>query len=359
MSTISLRHLGASFLEDLRHPRGYLTLAAFLLATQAPRVLPTDFVHMFVLTFIIGVAAIAWNVIGGFGGQFSLGNSMFFGVAAYTLAILLVRFEWGFLPAVAVAFGASLVTAVIVGYPSFQLTGHYFALATITVVEGLRFLTRFLNDVTGGAQGYSLVPALTRGVPALDLERQSYFLVALTIFFLAFLVSVAVRRSKLGYYLMALRDDQLAAESVGIDVARYKMLGWFVTATLTAVAGITYATYVQYLAPAYSFSITQSVLYAVIPIIGGIGTLAGPVIGTLLMVPLEHLAIDRFGGRYGAITYVVYGALLIVLIVYAPEGLHPKLKRIAGPVNEVLPTIGGSAADADPDADEVETGRSD
>lgn len=330
-------------MDDLRQPKGYLTLLAILLATQIPQVIPTDFVHMLILTFIIGMAAIGWNIIGGYGGQFSLGNAMFFGVAAYTMALLLVEFEWGFIPAVLAGFIMALVVAIIVGYPSFELTGHYFALATITIVEGLRFLTRYLNELTGGAQGFSLVPALTRGVVALDLSRNTYYLVAFGLFIFAFVVSLFVRRSKLGYYLMAIRDDQLAAASVGIDVSRYKMIGWLVSAALTAIAGIMYATYVQYLVPSYSFSITQSVLFAVIPIIGGIGTVAGPVIGTFLIVPLEHIAIDQFGGRYGSITYVVYGIVLIVLIFYAPDGLRPKLASMTRPVTDALPKLGGTA----------------
>jgi branched-chain amino acid transport system permease protein len=341
---ISLRSFGASLVDDLRHPRGYLTVLAFILATQLPQFIPGEYVHMLILTFIIGMAAVAWNIIGGFGGQFSLGNSMFFGISGYTLGILLVRFEFGFVPAVVVALGLSLVAALIVGYPSFQLTGHYFALATITIVEGLRFLVRYFNEFTGGAQGYSLIPALVRGVTVLDYGRNAYYLAALTLFMFAFIVSVWVRRSKVGYYLMALRDDQLAAASLGINVARFKMIGWLVTALLTGVAGVMYATYIQFLSPGFSFSITQSVLYAVIPIIGGIGTLAGPVIGTFLMVPLEHIAQTQYGGTYGAITYVVYGVLLILLIIYAPEGLRPKLKAIADPIAKVLPTIGSSSS---------------
>lgn len=350
MVPINLRRFGSSLLDDLRRPRGYLTVLVFLAATQLPRFIATEYVHMMVLTYIIGMAAIGWNIIGGFGGQFSLGNSMFFGVSAYTLAILMVQFEFGFFPAALLAIVLALVAAIIVGYPSFQLTGHYFALATITIVEGLRFLVRYFNDFTGGAQGFSLIPAMIRGVAILDMERYTYYLMALALFGFAFLVSVWVRRTKVGYYLMALRDDQLAAESLGINVARYKMLGWLITAGLTAIAGIMYATYIQFLSPGYSFSITQSILYAVIPIIGGIGTVAGPVIGTFLMVPLEHITQTQFGGKFGAITYVGYGAFLILLIIYAPEGLRPKLKAIADPIAERLPSIGTPARE--PKSDE-------
>jgi branched-chain amino acid transport system permease protein len=356
VSPINSLRFASSLVDDLRQPRGYLTLLVLLVASQLPRFIPSEYVHMLILTYIIGVAAIAWNIIGGFGGQFSLGNSVFFGVSAYTLGVLMVQFEFGFVPAALIAIGLSLVTALLIGYPSFQLTGHYFALATITVVEGMRFLVRYFNDFTGGAQGYSLVPALTRGVTVLDLERNTYYLIALGLFVFAFLVSVWVRRSKVGYFLMALRDDQLAAASIGINVPRFKMIGWIVTACLTALAGIMYAVYIQFLSPGFSFSITQSVLYAVIPIIGGIGTIAGPVIGTLLMVPLEHISQTEFGGTYGAITYVVYGIILILLIIYAPEGLRPKLKVVADPLANALPTFGDPSSDDDPQSDESESG---
>lgn len=354
MSPINSLRFASSLVDDLRQPRGYLTLLVLLVASQLPRFIPSEYVHMLILTYIIGVAAIAWNIIGGFGGQFSLGNAVFFGVSGYALGIMMVQFEFGFVPAALIAISLSLVTALIIGYPSFQLTGHYFALATITVVEGMRFLVRYFNDFTGGAQGYSLVPALTRGVTVLNLGRNTYYLIALGLFMFAFLVSVWVRRSKVGYYLMALRDDQLAASSLGINVSRFKMIGWLITAGLTGLAGVMYGVYVQFLSPGYSFSITQSVLYAVIPIIGGIGTLAGPVIGTLLMVPLEHISQTEFGGTYGAITYVVYGIILILLIIYAPEGLRPKLKIVADPIANALPTFGEPSTGPGPQSDESE-----
>lgn len=352
MFPINLRSFGGSLLSDLGRPRGYLTLLALLVATQLPAILPLEYVHMLVLTFVIGTAAIAWNIIGGYGGQFSLGNAMFFGIGAYTLGILLVRYETGYFTAVLAAIALSLVVAIIVGYPSFQLTGHYFALATITIVEGLRFLARYLQDLTGGAQGFSLVPAMLRGVEPLGYTRTEYYLPALALFTFTFLVSVWVRRSKLGYYLMALREDQLAAQSLGINVARYKMYGWLVSAALTAMAGILYATYNQFLDPDFSFSITQSVLYAVIPIIGGIGTVAGPVVGTLLMVPFEHFVVTEFGGEYGAVTYMLYGISLILLIIFAPEGLVPKFRFVGERLVERLPTFGSDRETTEVDESE-------
>lgn len=315
------------------------------MASLLPFVLPVSLVHMLILTYIVGVAAVGWNVIGGYGGQFSLGNGVFFGMTGYTMGILLVHYELSFGLALAAGLAATIVTALVVGYPTFTLTGHYFALATITVVEGLRFLARYFQDLTGGAQGMSVIPAAMRGVPALNLPRLAYYQLALALFVLAVALSAWIRYRRLGYYLMALRDDQLAAASVGIDVSRYKMYGWLVSAVLTGAAGAMYTVYIQFLDPDFMFSITQSILFAVIPIIGGIGTVSGPVIGTLLMVPLQHFTVTELGGRFGALTYIGYGVLLILLIMYAPEGFAPRLASAGRWLEARLP---GADEDAEP-----------
>ncbi|MFB6170458.1 MAG: branched-chain amino acid ABC transporter permease [Haloarculaceae archaeon] len=349
----------------LGQPGVYLSLVLVLLAAVLPAFTSTKLftvsgftlgissstVHMLLLTYIVGMAAIAWNVIGGFGGQFSLGNGVFMGVSAYTAGILAVTYDVPFVAALALGLVLTLLLAVVIGYPSFQLTGHYFALATITIVEGVRFLTRHFRDLTGGANGFSLIPAgvgdggdfflkLNRVVDwdAMGLSpKTGYYWLGLGLFVLAVAWSAHIRYSKLGYYLRALKDDQMAAQAVGIDVPRYKMYGWLVTAFLTGLSGGVYAAYIQYLDPGFMFSITESVRFAVIPIIGGIGTIAGPVIGTLVMVPIQHVAVTELGGKYGALTYVVYGVLLIVLIMYAPNGFRPLIAPYAKKVADAFP----------------------
>ncbi len=192
-----------------------------------------------------------------------------------------------------------------------------------------------------GERGFSLVPATVTGEPLLNLSQVQYYHLALVFMVVALLISAYVRYSKLGYYLMAISDDQTAASSLGINVPRYKMYGWLVTAVLTGVAGALYTSYVQYLAPNYMFSVTQSVLYAITPVIGGAGTILGPVVGTFLIYPLQHIAITEFGGAYGAVTYMVYGALLIILIVYAPEGLLPKVAFAGRWIEDRAPSVLG------------------
>ncbi|WP_318568016.1 branched-chain amino acid ABC transporter permease [Salinigranum marinum] len=321
----------------LARPPVYLGIALVIAAAFLPGVLATKWVHLLILTYIITVAAISWNLIGGFGGQISLGNSVFFGLTGYSIGILMVTFELPYIVAFAVGMVLTVMAALVIGYPSFKLTGHYFALATITVVEGMRFLARYFRDFTGGERGFSLVPATVTGDPLLNLSQTGHYRLALGLLVVAFLMSVWFRYSKIGYYMMAIRDDQVAASSLGIDVPRYKMYTWLLCAVLTGLAGAMYATYIQYLDPQYMFSVNQSVLYAITPVIGGAGTLLGPIIGTFLVFPMQHMAITEFGGAYGSATYMVYGALLIVLIVYAPDGVLPKLRFIGEWVNRHAP----------------------
>jgi branched-chain amino acid transport system permease protein len=331
-------------LNLLGQPRVYLSLGVLAVAALFPVFLSSTLQNMLILTFIIGTGAIAWNIIGGYGGQFSLGNGVFFGASAYTLTILLTNLEQGLIVAFSASILVTLLIALVIGYPAFRLRSHYFALATIVVVEGFRFLVRHFRDFTGGERGISVAPARVRGVPLLDLTGGEYYLLGLALFAGAALLSAYIRYSKLGYYLMAIRDDQQAAAAVGIDTAKYKMYGWLVSAFLTGLAGVMYALYVQYLSPNFMFGITQSVLLAVIPIIGGVGTITGPVIGALLMWPLLHIVTTQYGGQYGAVAYMGYGTILILMIMYAPDGIVAQLKARAARIEQRLPifTVGDS-----------------
>ena len=212
-------------LNLLGQPRVYMSLAIVAVAAFAPMLVSSSIQRMLVLTFIIGTGAIAWNVIGGYGGQFSLGNGVFFGASAYVLAILLINFEQGLAVALPASLLATLLIAVVIGYPAFRLRSHYFALATIVVVEGARFLVRHFRDITGGEVGISLAQARVRGVATLGFTDLQYYLLGLALFAGAAFLSAYIRYSKLGFYLMAIRDDQQAAAAVGIDTSKYKMYG--------------------------------------------------------------------------------------------------------------------------------------
>jgi len=315
-------------------------------------VLPAFQTHILILVFLTGTGAVGWNIIGGFGGQFSLGNAMFFGVGGYTTAILLVDHGVSGWVGMAVGVLLAVALAVAVGYPSFLLSGHYFALATIAVVEGLWFLSLYFDGLTGGSRGYSVavepsLASMTFG------SRASYFYLAYALFLAAVLVSIRIRNSKLGYYLLAIRENQDAAQSLGIDATKYKMYGFVVSAVLTAMAGSLYAVYLQFLFPEGMFSLDESIVYALTALVGGLGTVAGPILGTFLIVPLEQYVTTVLGARTGALSYVGYGLVLILVIMYAPGGLVSQVGGVTDRIEAAFPTFGdpGAGSDGGPDGD--------
>ena len=326
------------YANRLGEPRIYLPIALAVLVSFVPFVMSSFFVHIFILMFITGTGAIAWNIIGGFGGQFSLGNAMFLGIGGYSTGILLVDYGQSAWVGIAVGVVLAVVLAVVVGYPAFKLSGHYFALATIAVVEGLWYLSLYFRDITRGSTGFSVVAE--DGFSTLMFSsREPYFYLAYLLFLSAFVVSIKVRYSRIGYYLLAIRENEDAAEAIGIDTAKYKLYGFVISAILTAIAGGIYAVYINFLYPDSMFSLDESLLYALVTLIGGTGTIAGPIIGTALLVPLEQYATTVFGGDFGALSYIVYGMLLIAFIMYAPEGLVDRLSYVGEYIEDVAPSF--------------------
>lgn len=321
----------------------YLPLAGLLLALAVPLFVSSYIIHIFLLMFITGIGAIAWNIIGGFGGQFSLGNAVFYGLGAYSTAILVTDHQINIAFAVIVGILLAVLTAVIVGLPTFELTGHYFALATIAVVEGMFYLSRYFDDLTGGSQGYTVLaePWLAK----LMVDKSATFYIFLTFFVIAILISVWVRYSKLGYYLLAIREDQDAAAALGVNTTKYKLYGFVLSAGMTAFAGSMHAVYNTFLFPGAAFSLNLSILYALIALIGGMGTIAGPIVGTVFMVSIQQYVTTVIGGDVGALAYVGYGVLLIAMIIFAPEGLVNRLSFVGTWLKDVFPEVGTNAED--------------
>lgn len=330
-------------LNALGTPKVYLSIFVLLLSLAIPLVSSTYIIHVFILVFVTGIGAVAWNIIGGFGGQFSLGNAVFYGIGAYSTAILVTNHGLNVFAAGAIAILLSVVVAVVIGFPTFKLSGHYFALATIAVLEGMFYLIRYFGDITGGSQGFTVIapPWLSR----LMLDRVSTFYIFLSFFVAAILVSVWVRYSKLGYYLLAIREDQDAAAALGVNTTRYKIYGFVLSAAMTAFAGSIHAVYTTFLSPGGAFSLDLSILYALIALIGGMGTILGPIVGTMFMVPIQQYVTTVLGGNLGSLAYVGYGVLLILVVIYAPEGIVNRLSSVGKYVNDVFPEVNFDAED--------------
>jgi branched-chain amino acid transport system permease protein len=278
------------------------------------------YLDIVVQVYMWAAAAVAWNLLGGYAGQFSLGHSAFFGIGAYTSTLLLL--QTGLTPWIGMLAGGALsaLFALVIGYLAIRLRGPFFTLATIALAEVLQILAVYFRDLTGGSQGLSLPFAASVARFTFD-DKRAYALAALGFLLLALLVTFLIERSRLGYYLVAIREEEEAARAVGVPVLRMKLIVTATSAYLTAMVGTFYAQYVLWIEPAHTFSLDVSVQFALMAIIGGLGTLLGPVIGAALIIPLNMFLRAWLGSSLAGLYLVVYGVVLILVVLYARQGL--------------------------------------
>ncbi len=299
-------------------------LLAIVPALAATFITDKFYLHVLIMMCFYAAASLAWNIVGGFAGQLSLGHAAFFGIGAYTSSLLFVNN--GISPWLGMLVGAALATVVaaIVGYPSFRLRGPFFTLVTIAFAEVARILAINAHDLTKGSIGLSVPfrPALQNFIFR---ETSTYAYVALAFMLIMVLVSLWIERSRLGYYLAALREDEDAAYALGINTARYKLVAVLISAFFTSLAGTFYAQYILYIEPFQVFSLDFSVLLAMMAIIGGLGTVWGPVAGAFLVTPLGEFLRARIGSELQGLHLVIYGTVLIVVVILLPGGIVPSL----------------------------------
>jgi branched-chain amino acid transport system permease protein len=278
---------------------------------------------------------VAWNLMGGYAKQLSLGHAAFFGLGAYTSTILLIRFEispWvGMLAGGVVAMLASLP----IGALCFRLRGPYFAIATIATAQVLMLLFLKFRDFAWGAEG-TTIPNLGDAPLMMQFDGKiPYYYIALALLTIGLLITYAIERSWIGYYLVAVGEDEDAAEAVGVDALRMKRYIYLISAFLTALAGTFYVQYIYFIDPNVAFSFNVSVEAALVSIVGGIGTLWGPVLGTVLLETTSALLQSWLGSGRGGVQLTVYSLILIAVILYRPAGLIGVLTDIAARVVKV------------------------
>lgn len=280
-----------------------------------------------VITLLYAYLALSWNVLGGIAGQLSLGHAAYFGIGAYTSTWLFVNL--GVSPWIGMWGGALLAigAAVIVGMSCLHLRGAYFALATIATSMVLKTLVENADQLLGGPRGMEVT--LLRDAPwqFQHTRKEFYYVIALVFTGVALFVNHRILRSRFGYYLAAVRNDQEAALALGVPTTRYKLMAAIISAGMTALGGTFYAQFVLYISPDKVFGANLSVIIAVVCIIGGRGTLWGPVLGALLLLPGEELARAMTGGMVG-MDMMLYGLLLMLVIHYEPQGLMAILRRL-------------------------------
>jgi branched-chain amino acid transport system permease protein len=260
------------------------------------------------VTLLWTTASVAWNLLGGFGGQVSFGFAVFYGLGAYAAA-LAINQGAGPLLAIAAAAAVAALASALVGLPTFRLRGPYFAIATIGVSEAVRVVMSNLA-VTGGASGYRVAE---RG-PFRQLE---HFYGALALAVLAVAVSMVVRRSRLGLALVAIREDEEAAADLGVNPFRAKLAAHALAAALTGAAGGLHARYAAFIHPQGEFSFATSVAILLMPIIGGVGTIWGPVVGAVVYGVIQEEVVASFPRLH----LLIYGLLLMLIVLFQPAGI--------------------------------------
>jgi len=309
-----------------------LLLGLFLVAALAVPLVARLPYHrdLVIKVLLFGMLAQAWNILAGYCGQISLGHAVFFGTGAYTSTVL--QMTWGMNPWVGLLAGVVLAVALsqVIGYPCFRLRGHYFAIATIAVGEIVQTLA--LNwEAIGAARGLSL-PIRPDSIAAFQFHRNKYpyYYIVLALLLACLAVSAWIERSRLGYYFRAIREDPEAAASVGIPVTRYKLIAMAFSAAFVAAGGTFYAQYVLFLDPESAMPLSLSILICLLAVVGGVGTLWGPLVGAEVLIPLSELTRVQFGGTGRAVDLIIYGALLTAVAVYQPAGLAGFFRRAWG-----------------------------
>ncbi len=295
---------------------------AIAAALAGPAVADDAMLRTLAGVFMFGGLASAWNIIGGFTGYASFGNVVFFGLGGYTIAVLMVHARLSFWAALSVAVAVGAVYAALVGLPVLRLRGHYFAIATLGVAEGTREVVLNLPDLTGGGAGISL-PVLGAQAVTSSPGNTGFYYLFLAAMGVAVAVAFAVSRSRFGYALAAIRDDEQGAAATGINTTRAKLAAFALSGALTSLIGALFAFQQVAIYPERLFSVEITVLMVAMAVIGGLGTVVGPVIGA---VGLQLLA-EYLRQRYLGLHLIVFGSLLVAVVVLMPEGMMSKLSQ--------------------------------
>ncbi len=306
---------------------GWLAIAVALLLY--PWILTGPFYERMGADLLLAaIAAAAWNILGGYAGQISVGHAVFYGIGAYVP--LLVYTHWQLPPVLGIPAGilVSLAVAAVIGVPTFRLQGHYFSMATIAVAELVRIVVGNW-DFVGAAIGL-MGPAVPRSL--LDLSFKSavpYYYIFLAVLAAILALTAHLERGRMGYYWRAIRAGERAARSLGVPVRRYKLYALMLSAAFTSLAGSLYALMVGFVDPESSFGILVSVEMIITAALGGVGTLLGPLLGAAILVPLKATTNSLFGGGGSGLTYILYGGIILLLARFEPGGLIELSRRIA------------------------------
>lgn len=308
-----------------------LALLAFSLPFWA---LNTQFaIGVAIRVLVFACLSLGWNLIGGFGGQVSFGNVMYFGLGAYTPTLLLINYKISPWIGMWVGIALSMVAALVVGLPCFRLRGHFFSLATFAFSLIMQVCFVYFDKLTGGDVG--IYPPLLGDPPGNQPDYfeftylSVYYYVGLVMVGLSLLLSWAFLRSRYGIYLMALRDSHEAAESLGVNTTWVKMSALLLGAVMSTYAGTLYVQYTYFIDPSTAFGLPYSLQIALLAIVGGLNVVWGPLLGALVLIPVAEYLNATVGSQYAGFQLLIYAVVLILCIAFMPRGLGPGLIQLA------------------------------
>lgn len=322
-----------SFVSDRRRQL-IVAFAVFALIALVPRLVSDVYMmNVLILTLLFAALSQSWNLLGGYCGQVSLGHALYFGIGAYATSILYVKF--GITPWAGLLAGGIIAAliALALGYPCFRLKGHYFSIATLVIAE-IGMLLFHNWDYAGAALGIQW-PFTPDSWWTLQFARDKapYFYFALGLFAVTWLVTFSIVESRWGYWWRAVKDNAEAAESLGVTIFHSKMAAAAISAFFTAVGGGFYAAFVSYIDPESVMHFRFSLLMALPAVLGGVGSLWGPAVGALILIPLAELTRSYLGGAGSGLDLVIYGGLIMIVSLTRPEGIlslvKPAVKREA------------------------------
>ena len=321
MKNINFRNLPPS--DSILYP-----LLVFVVSFPILIIIQSSFVlHIMIMTMLFISMAYCWSLVSGYAGQLSLGHSAFIGIGAYTSTLLFLRFNispWLGLIAGGILAG---IFAALIGYPSFRLRGPFFTLVTIAFSEMLRITAINWRSLTGGSAGI-FIPFRQGFANIIFLDKTYYGILILGLMVFTIIITLFIQKSKFGYYLLAIRENEDAASALGINTTKYKTYVFMLSASLMAVTGSFFAQYLLIVDPYYHISVNLSIMVALIGIIGGLGTLWGPMIGGVLVIPLSELLRSYLaGGPLRGLHLLLYGLILIIVVIINPHGLNYSLEK--------------------------------
>ncbi len=303
-------------------------LAGVVLVALLPLVIKDVFTqHVLCLILLWSIVGMGWNFLGGYAGQVSIGHAVFYGIGAYSSALMYLWFKITPWLGMWVGVVLSMVVAFLIGKPLLRLKGHYFAVATMATAECCRVIFVNLREV-GGATGLDFLDKTVHMWYSMQFPTKlHYYYVFFGFAVLVSLVVLFLNRSRFGYYLRTIKGNEHAAESVGIDTANYKLKAYLLSAAIVSIGGSLYAQYMTYIDPTMLMTLRVSLMICLVTVMGGTGKPFGPVVGGVVLTLISEYTRSMAGGTGSGIDQIIYGVLVVIVVLLLPNGILSLFQR--------------------------------